>query len=188
MFHLSKIKQILRLQPQSLNLPLIDAIKIELEALFLDKVVANLGLCISIYDILSIDGGFIFPGDGCPTYEVIMRLVMFQPFVGEIISGKIEESSKDGLRLSLGFFNDIHVPAAQLEQKYKRGDDDIWVWDYESQYLHLDLNEEVNFKVISVKYPPIPAQQDANSRPFAPMIIEADVTEDGLGVVSWWQD
>ena len=34
------------------------------------KVIANLGLCFSVYDIRSIDGGFIFPGDGASTYTV----------------------------------------------------------------------------------------------------------------------
>ncbi|KAG7025609.1 hypothetical protein SDJN02_12106, partial [Cucurbita argyrosperma subsp. argyrosperma] len=53
----------------------LDAIKGELEKLFLDKmnfvmnVVANLGLCISVYDIRSVDRGFIFPSDGVAMYK-----------------------------------------------------------------------------------------------------------------------
>ncbi|KAJ8762783.1 hypothetical protein K2173_022912 [Erythroxylum novogranatense] len=31
-------------------------------------VIANLGLCVSVYDIRNIDGGFIFPKDGASTY------------------------------------------------------------------------------------------------------------------------
>lgn len=34
------------------------------------KVIANLGLCICVYDIRSIEGGYIFPGDGAATYTV----------------------------------------------------------------------------------------------------------------------
>lgn len=34
------------------------------------KVIANLGLCISVYDIRSITGGFIFPSEGSATYTV----------------------------------------------------------------------------------------------------------------------
>lgn len=37
------------------------------------KVVANLGLCISVYDIRSVDGGFIFPSDGAATYKVFLH-------------------------------------------------------------------------------------------------------------------
>ncbi|KOM58313.1 hypothetical protein LR48_Vigan11g134700 [Vigna angularis] len=70
MFYLSKIEHKLPLPPPRLVLPIREAIHMELEKLFLDKVIANLGLCISVYDIISIDGGFIFPGDGAPTYTV----------------------------------------------------------------------------------------------------------------------
>jgi DNA-directed RNA polymerase III subunit RPC8 len=34
------------------------------------KVISKLGLCISIYDIRKIDGGFISPGEGASTYTV----------------------------------------------------------------------------------------------------------------------
>lgn len=101
MFYLSEIEHTLRLPPHLLNLALNEAIKGELEGLFVDKVsisstfvwviaqfmilfssyllrimilmqvIAQLGLCISVYDIRSIDGGFIFPGDGASTYTVL---------------------------------------------------------------------------------------------------------------------
>ncbi|KAJ9568177.1 hypothetical protein OSB04_004143, partial [Centaurea solstitialis] len=110
MFNLTKLEHTLRLQPHLLSLPIDEAVKGELEALFLDKVIANLGLCISVYDIESVDGGFIYPNEGAPTYTVKFRLIIFRPFVGEIISATLKESNKDGLRLSLGFFDDIYIP------------------------------------------------------------------------------
>ncbi|XP_031264182.1 DNA-directed RNA polymerase III subunit RPC8-like [Pistacia vera] len=98
MFYLSKIEHTLRLPPHLLSRPLDEAIKLELENIFLDKVVANLGLCISVYDIFKIEGGFIFPGEGASTYTVEFRLVVFRPFVGEIIAAKLKESDANGLR------------------------------------------------------------------------------------------
>ena len=43
------------------------------------KVIADLGLCVSVYDIKSIEGGFIFPSDGAATYTVylILYLLLF---------------------------------------------------------------------------------------------------------------
>ncbi|PNX60292.1 DNA-directed RNA polymerase iii subunit rpc8-like protein, partial [Trifolium pratense] len=70
MFYLSKIEHKLTLPPYLLALPIREAILSELERLFLDKVIAKLGLCISVYDIISIKGGSVFPGDGAPTYLV----------------------------------------------------------------------------------------------------------------------
>lgn len=104
MFYLSRIEHTLRVPPDVLSRPLTDAIKAELEKLFLDKVcvasnsrfcifisyalkssnsandilmkvIANLGLCISVYDITSIEGGFIFPGDGAATYTVQLEVL-----------------------------------------------------------------------------------------------------------------
>ncbi|KAL6338572.1 hypothetical protein AAG906_021287 [Vitis piasezkii] len=62
MFFLSLIELTLRLPSHLLDLSLNETIKGELESQFLDKVIANLGLCVSVYDIRSIDGDFVFPG------------------------------------------------------------------------------------------------------------------------------
>ncbi|XP_039115387.1 DNA-directed RNA polymerase III subunit RPC8 isoform X1 [Dioscorea cayenensis subsp. rotundata] len=171
MFCLSLLEHSLPVPPHLLNRPLADAIKGELERLFLDKVISNLGLCISVYDIRSIDGGFIVPGDGSATYKVVFRLVMFQPFVGEILSGKIERSDATGLHVSLGFFSDIFIPAHLIVQPSELEADGIWVWKYDGSELPLDLNEEIHFQVTNIKYPSIPAEQDENAKPFSPMEI-----------------
>ncbi|KAL6338619.1 hypothetical protein AAG906_021334 [Vitis piasezkii] len=192
MFYLSLIEHTLRLPPHLLDLPLNEAIKGELESLFLDKVIANLGLCISVYDIRSIDGGFVFPGDGASTYTVEFRLVMFRPFVGEIITAKLKESDANGLRLSLGFFDDIYIPVhlmpnpCHCEPNPEKKSQVIWIWDYQEQKFPIDGIDEIRFQVQSVSYPPIPVEQPKESKPFAPMVIMGSLDYDGLGPVSWW--
>uniref|UniRef100_A0A1D1Z3B8 DNA-directed RNA polymerase subunit n=1 Tax=Anthurium amnicola TaxID=1678845 RepID=A0A1D1Z3B8_9ARAE len=188
MFCLSLIEHDLRLPPHLLGLPLHKAIRGEIERLFLDKVISNLGLCVSVYDIRSIEGGFILPGDGASTYKVVFRLVMFRPFIGEVLIGKTETSDESGLKISLGFFNDIHIPAHLLQQPNKRGEDGIWLWQYTDESLSLDLDEEIRFRVNDVRYPPIPVRQEENAKPFAPMEIIGDIRGDGLGLLSWWED
>ncbi|KAJ3678669.1 hypothetical protein LUZ60_002472 [Juncus effusus] len=190
MFYLSIIEHNLPLPPRLLNLPLHNAIKGELEKLFLDKVIANLGLCISVYDIRSVEGGFIYPGEGYSSYKVVFRLIMFKPFVGEAIVGKIESSDEFGLQVSLGFFNDIRIPKHLLMQPCNRGPDGIWVWNYgdggEDSEYPLTINEEIRFRVSNVKFPPIPLEQSEDSKPFSPMEITGDINGDGLGLTSWW--
>ncbi|KAG8663350.1 DNA-directed RNA polymerase III subunit RPC8 isoform X2 [Manihot esculenta] len=193
MFYLSLIEHTLRLPPSLLSLPLQDAIKQELENTFLDKVIANLGLCISVYDIRKLEGGFIFPGDGASTYVVEFRMVVFRPFVGEIIAAKLKESNKDGLRLSLGFFDDIYVPAHRLPNPsiYERDPGNryqvVWSWEYDSEDNNkfiIDGLDEIKFRVENVEYPPVPIEQP--EKPFAPMVITGTLDDDGLGPVSWW--
>ncbi|GJX03114.1 DNA-directed RNA polymerase III subunit RPC8, partial [Tanacetum coccineum] len=60
MFNLTKLEH-------TLSLFLEEAVKGELESLFVDKVIANLGLCISVYDTESIYASFIFANEGAPT-------------------------------------------------------------------------------------------------------------------------
>ncbi|KAJ9682223.1 hypothetical protein PVL29_018213 [Vitis rotundifolia] len=102
MFFLSLIEHTLQLPPHLLDLPLSEAIKGELESLFLDKIgrlsIANLGLCIFVNDIRSIASGFVFPGDSASTYTVEFRSVMFWLFAREIITAKLKESDANGLR------------------------------------------------------------------------------------------
>lgn len=59
-----------------------------------DKVVPKAGLVITIYDILDISGGFIYPSDGAAIYDVKFRLVVFLPFVGEVLVGRLVKSTR----------------------------------------------------------------------------------------------
>lgn len=166
MFYLSEIEHTLRLPPHLLDLPLHDAIKGELEGLFLDKVIANLGLCISVYDIRFIDGGFVFPGDGASTYTVKFRLIMFRPFVGEVIVAKLKESDSNGLRLSLGFFDDIYVPVhlmpnpSHSEPDPENKEQIRWIWEFGEENYPIDGIDEIRFRVQSINYPSIPVEQE----------------------------
>nr|GMC46527.1 DNA-directed RNA polymerase III subunit RPC8 [Ipomoea batatas] len=179
MFYLSEIEHTLRLPPHLLNLALNEAIKGELEGLFVDKVIAQLGLCISVYDIRSIDGGFIFPGDGASTYT------------GEVIAARLKESNAQGLRLSLGFFDDIYVPAVLMPNpSHSEPDPESrnqvrWIWEYEGEKYPIDGTDEIRFRVLEISYPSLPLNQDKDAKPFAPMLITGSLDADGLGPVSW---
>ncbi|KAI3925260.1 hypothetical protein MKW92_006167 [Papaver armeniacum] len=186
MFVLSLIEHTLRLPPNLLSLPLPEAIRGELEKLFVDKVITQLGLCISVYDIKSIKGGFIFAGDGASTYTVDFRLIMFRPFEGEILSGKVDASDANGLRLSVGFFKDISVPVHLLPNPSKFSEDGRWTWIYNDVELTIEQDDEIRFRVHKISYPPIPLEQEKDSKAFAPMVITASIDFDGLGPISWW--
>ncbi|KAI3708936.1 hypothetical protein L2E82_38537 [Cichorium intybus] len=72
MFQLSILEHTLRLKPDILSLPVNEAVKGELEAIFLDKVITDLGLCISVYDIESINGGKIQADNVSDTWIFLM--------------------------------------------------------------------------------------------------------------------
>ncbi|KMT15909.1 hypothetical protein BVRB_3g055960 [Beta vulgaris subsp. vulgaris] len=191
MFFLSQLEHRLRLPPHLLNLPLEDSIKGQLQSIFLDKVIAKLGLCVSIYDIKSINGGFVLPVEGAPTYTVVFRMIMFRPYVGEVIAAKLKDSNSKGLQLSLGFFDDVYVPfyALPVPSHSEPGDNPKqvkWVWRFNDEDYPIDEESEIRFRVTRVDYPPIPLEQEEGSKPFAPMLVTGSLDSDGLGPIAWW--
>ncbi|KAI3815226.1 hypothetical protein L1987_14887 [Smallanthus sonchifolius] len=173
MFYLTKLEHTLRLQPHLLSLPLNEAVKGELEGLFVDKVIANLGLCISVYDIESIDGGFIFANEGASTYTVKFRLTLFRPFVGEIISARLKESNADGLRQLLMPDPSHAEPDSDNKGQVK------WTWLFNDEKYLIDGYDEIRFRVQNVKFPEIPKEQK-DLKPFAPMEIIGSLVNGSL--------
>ncbi|EOA38813.1 hypothetical protein CARUB_v10011131mg [Capsella rubella] len=192
MFYLSELEHSLRVPPHLLNLPLEDAIKSVLQNVFLDKVLVDLGLCVSVYDIKSIEGGIVLPGDGAATYKVVFRIVVFRPFVGEVIAAKFKESDTNGLRLTLGFFEDIYVPVPLIPTPNRCEPDPYnrkqmrWVWVFEGQEYIIDDSCQIKFRVEGISYPSVPIERAEDAKPFAPMVITGNIDDDGLGLVSWW--
>ncbi|KAK9083524.1 hypothetical protein Scep_029995 [Stephania cephalantha] len=164
MFFLSLIEHTLRLPPHLLGLPLDEAIKGELQHLFLDKVIPNLGLCVSVYDLRSVDGGFIFPGDGASTYTMSVGFFkdIYVPVHLFPNPSKLYESCAESTDLTAAFFR-------------KNSEDGRWVWIYEGDELNIENEEEIRFRILSVKYPPIPVEPEKDAKPFAPMVITVSV-------------
>jgi DNA-directed RNA polymerase III subunit RPC8 len=108
------------------------------------------GLCICIFDFLEIGDPYIYPGEGSSIQTVQFRLVVFRPYVGEILVGKISSSNKEGVRISLGFFDDIFVPATLLQNNSVfNSQSGVWVWTWEGNEMAMDIGEEVRRRFLS---------------------------------------
>eukprot|EP00270_Netrium_digitus_P021937 TRINITY_DN9649_c0_g3_i1.p1 TRINITY_DN9649_c0_g3~~TRINITY_DN9649_c0_g3_i1.p1 ORF type:complete len:203 (-),score=56.58 TRINITY_DN9649_c0_g3_i1:217-783(-) len=187
MFALVEVEEDVRIAPQELNRKPVEAITSVLKSNFLDKVIQDIGLVISLYDILSLDGGLVHQGDGAPHFQVRFRLVVFRPFVGEVLIGRIQKCDASGVYVTLGFFWDIHIPEHLLQiPSYFDEQEKVWIWKFNENEMFMDLQEEVRFRVAAVKYPPLPLEQEKGAKPFAPMQLVGDINADGLGLVSWW--
>lgn len=53
-----------------------------------------MGLGITLYDVQSIEGGHIYPNDGAAHFRVRFRLVVFRPFAGEVLLGRLLSCNK----------------------------------------------------------------------------------------------
>jgi len=201
MFVLSKMTSIVRIEPKQFSKQLPDALSDALNAKLANKVVKDVGLVIALYDILEIGESHVMAGDGASHTKVTFRLLVFRPFIEEILTGKIKSSNKEGLTLNLGFFDDIFVPAEALQHPCRFDESDqVWVWEYPTEDdgghhdLFMDPGEEIRFRVTSeafvdtspsapdVKGAAVVSEEDSK----IPYQISASINEPGLGLLSWW--
>ncbi|KAH8322764.1 hypothetical protein KR059_005194 [Drosophila kikkawai] len=215
MFVLAELKDNVRIAPDQFHLKLVDAVRDEIDRKLANKVLLNVGLCIALKDIVSLKDSIILPGDGASHTEVLFRYVVFRPMVGTVLTGKIRNCSREGVHVTLGFFDDILIPHAALQHPSRFDEaEQAWVWEYpledgEKHDLFMDVGEPIKFRVsreIFEETSPIgPPKAEAQSQQGSstssaaaaasaaaaqevktPYKIIGAINESGLGVLSWW--
>lgn len=81
------------------------------------KIIPNVGMCVTIADIIEWGGAHIIPAvEGSAWVTVKFTAVVFRPFVGEKISARIQrlKQTAQGIWVTLGFFDQIFVPSSEL--------------------------------------------------------------------------
>lgn len=206
MFVLAKFRDIIRIAPNQLGQPIELVLIEELNKRFANKVVLNVGLIICLKDILEISESYIYCGDGAIHTRCVYRMVVFRPQVGEIICGTLKSSSKEGLNISLGFFDSIVIPPEQLNEPSIFNEiDQTWTWNYEddgqTHVLVLEVGEKLRFRVHAEEFVDVSPHGPTNTAPSlntitlqvpdlnskdVPYTIVGSICESGLGLVKWW--
>ncbi len=197
MFVLSRLSDLIRIPPDQFNRKPKKAIIGELNKKYANKVVNNLGLVICVWDLIKVDDGLLKPGDGASFIKCEVRVVVFRPFVGEILTGWIEKCTPEGIKVKMEFFNDVFIPKALLFEGSEFSlNDNAWIWDADGTKLYLDVNEMIRFRVeeeifvnVKPKGPNLeneePTQEELEDRKPSYAILGSCQT-DGMGCVSWW--
>lgn len=187
-----------------LGLPIEEVLAEELNRRFANKVVLNVGLVICLHDIVDVGESHIFNGDGAIHTRCIYRMVVFRPQIGEILCGTLRSSSKEGLNISLGFFDSILIPPEQFNEPSQFNEiDQTWTWEFQdkgrSHALLLEIGEQVRFRVHGEEFvdvsPHGPSQaagghqsvQADLEKKEVPYTIIGSICESGLGLVKWWR-
>lgn len=90
MFVLVTIEETVRVLPHLFgNGSEVQAIGAELNKRHTNRILPKLGLVICVYDLLSLEDGFVFPGEGAYHAKVEYRLLVFRPFIGEVLTGRL---------------------------------------------------------------------------------------------------
>ncbi|KZF23793.1 putative DNA-directed RNA polymerase III subunit 22.9 kDa [Xylona heveae TC161] len=200
MFILTTISDLVKISPADFSKPSIQAIEDNINAKYANKVIQKVGLCISLYDILSASEGNIGHMTGIVNVNVEFRMIVFRPFKGEILNGKISSSSPAGIRIRLDFFDDIFVPPHLLfDGSVFDHREAVFIWRTEDgAELFFDKNETVRFRVEAEFWndqsPVGPGSLEAQANGGenghgsrkSPYVIEASMSQGGLGPTLWW--
>lgn len=198
MFILQRMQQTIRVPPASLNpkTTLKRAIMQEIDTIYCNRVVLDIGLVIRTFDIISIGDPLVHPGDPSICIDTVFRFIVFRPFVNEILVAQIKGSSADGLKLSLGFFDDIYIPCKHFpEGTTFDPSTQHWTWLFHQDEtsdgikLSFSLGQLCRFRVNTEAFSDVAASSQTNasvSAIDAPYKLIGDLTSDGLGLVSWW--
>lgn len=198
MFFLTKISDVIPIQPEAFSRPTEKALENEINIKYANRVIHKVGLCISLYDINSIGDSLVRPGDGAAYIKTEFRMIVFRPFVGEVLVGWVSSCSEEGLRVKMEFFNDIHIPRSLLfEDCVFIPTEQAWVWrvpgetEGEHTDLYIDTNEKIRFRVekevFTDIHPQGPGERPEDERTRPPYAIIGSCQADGMGLVSWWE-
>ena len=84
MFMLITTEDILPVSPKLFQLDLETVVKVLINKKYANHVIQNVGLAISLYDLISLDDSYIYQGEGDAYTRVRFRLIVFSPFLGEV--------------------------------------------------------------------------------------------------------
>ncbi|KAF9648639.1 polymerase III polypeptide H [Thelephora ganbajun] len=216
MFVLSIIKDTIAVKPHQFGIPAAQALINEINTIYANKVLHDVGLCIAVFDLAEVGEGKVRYGDGCLWYKLTFRMVIFRPFVSEVILAKVKSSDEDGIRLSVGFFDDMYIPLTYLpEPSAFDPNERAYFWlpsaadsgtkptvhdmldSQTTERMYIDAGEIVRVRVESDEFydhepgPPPKALEGVlvlREQKKAPYTIVCSIAEQGLGPVSWWKN
>jgi DNA-directed RNA polymerase subunit E'/Rpb7 len=166
MFVLITIVDTIRIPPPLLAQPTLVSVHREMDKKYPNRVIMDQGLVICRYGDARVGDGVCVAGDGGAHHQVLARLVVFRPFVDEVCIGTIAKSNAEGLQVSLGFFDDVFIPAYwMLRPSHYETETGLWVWtptydsvkieeddEEEETRFEMEIGAEIRFKVKSINF------------------------------------
>lgn len=193
MFFVHRVTDTVAVPPTELGSPAIRAVEAEIDARYPGRVWMDIGLIVARHHAASAavrtrdddDGastrirgpGVCVAGEAASHYAVTFGLVVFRPFLEEVCVGRIVASTPEGVKVSLGFFDQIYVPAYWMLRptSYEEATG-LWVWtpeyeqdpdddddgsdhrtdtrteEEESTRYEMELGSTIRFKVKSIQF------------------------------------
>jgi DNA-directed RNA polymerase III subunit RPC8 len=114
MFFLAQARDSMRLEPSAFYKPHEDALVDWVAAKYTNRVVEGTGLVVAVDELLEAAPPAIYCGDGAAHVRASFSLVVFRPFIREVLVAVPLQADGTGIMLSLGFFANVFLPRENL--------------------------------------------------------------------------
>ncbi|CAG8738327.1 6144_t:CDS:2, partial [Racocetra fulgida] len=135
MFILAVLRDTIHIQPYDFHKPKFDALTDEINRIYANKVIQDVGLCICLFEIISASEEIVHYGDGASYAKVV-----FRPFIGEIIEGTVSSNTFEGVKVWVRLW-DSQIP----EENWTTPEDKYL-------YMYMDKDTTIRFRVIEEKF------------------------------------
>ena len=129
-----------------------------------NKLIQGVGLVICMWDIVKLGDAHVFSGDGAAWIDVDFRLAIFQPCIGEIMTGKVVHGDEEGLVVDLcTFYKGICIPTSNFgEGVFYDKKEEKWCWCYNEHNLYFYPGDYIRFSLDALVFnKPLPSSSAA---------------------------
>jgi DNA-directed RNA polymerase III subunit RPC8 len=205
MYVICVLEDKLAIVPEQFGRDPTDVLIEEIEKKYSNKVVLDVGLCVMFYDFVEVGVPYVYPAEGSAHQLVKFRMVVFRPWEGEVLTGTICDADGNGMTISMGFFNNIHIDRNQLPTPCSfNPTSKSYMWHYNDEEgesstdYPLVVGDNVRFKVLNCIFPALIKGKtrerlqaglgDAEEGPAMKILASMDSSTPALGAISWWRD
>ncbi|KAF1742282.1 hypothetical protein MXB_882, partial [Myxobolus squamalis] len=125
---------------------------------FVDKVLFDVGLFISIFNIDKHSKAFVLPGKGSYFSEIYFTAVIFRPFLGQIIDGTVKTIDQSCIQSS--------IPLIYIQ--FRDSSRNVWIWVYQTDLkqdhlLYISEGDKIRFRVLKLQFKDLKINENAES-------------------------
>jgi len=184
MFILVELQDNLQLLPNMFNEDKFKLFKRTLNRRYANKLVHNVGLVISVQDILQCSSGNIDSEVGGANFKIRFNVVVFRPMVDEVIEVRVKSQSEDGIFVGTDFFSDIFITKKSMKTPSVFSlEKQQWYWLYdEENKMFIEKDDIVRVQIIDEKF----TDSNTTDESSVPYQLTATIKPDGLGPINWW--
>ncbi len=101
-YRVYRVRDVVRIPPEKFHKPLNIAAWEELRNNYEGMVTKNMGIIVTVFDVNVEPEGRIIPGDGATYHVAEFNMLVFYPFLKEVVEGEVNTILNHGLFVDLG--------------------------------------------------------------------------------------